>query len=189
MNMTWMDCLLPRPCKLDPFAKIIGATTERLLVPTPNAHPSMSNLNQRKNPRKNWRNKSENEGKKKNNARKKMAAWIVSYIPCHLPTKGMLFATPREAVFVFSLGFTRNLIFHKDGHQGDKCMNMDDCGWFLVMMERAQVIFTNTLLWQFSFTSLLYHACKTIDPHTIRIYSIEYTWNIIYCSLPLDNVF
>ena len=43
-------------------------------------------------------------------------------------TKGMLFATPRQAVFVFSLGFTRNLIFHKDEHQGDKCMNMDDCG-------------------------------------------------------------
>ncbi len=33
---------------------------------------------------KNWRNKSENEGKKKNNERKKTAAWIVSYIPCHL---------------------------------------------------------------------------------------------------------
>lgn len=42
--------------------------------------------------------------------------------------KGMLFATAREAAFVFSLGFTRRLIFHKDEHQGDKCMNMDDCG-------------------------------------------------------------
>ena len=128
-----MDCLLPRPCKLDPFAKIIGATTERLLVPTPNAHrnPCPSSINPKKSVRKNWRNKSENEGKKKNNERKKMAAWIVSYIPCHLTANkrhGCFFATPREAVFVFFLGFTRNLILHKDKHQGDKCMNMHDGG-------------------------------------------------------------
>ena len=39
----WTVYSPPRPCKFD-----LGATTERLLVPTPNAHPSMSNLNQRK---------------------------------------------------------------------------------------------------------------------------------------------
>lgn len=147
INMTWMDCFLP--------SKTLQVWPRSFYRKTPSTYSKCTPIHEcpTSNYQRKIREKLEEQERKRREEeeqRKKKDGGLDRLLHSLSldMTKGMLFATPREAVFVFSLGFTRNVIFHKYEHQGDKCMNMDDCGWFLVMMERAQVILTSTLLWQ-----------------------------------------